>query len=1115
MSKTKTQATVKAKPALTTPKQPETLEKNGRSPLPASPIQASALPPPNGKPSAARAAGLMTAPTKRPETMRRARMMRGIQQGVGNSRISRIINPPIQAKLTVGAPNDPSEKEADRTADKVMRMHKPSTEANDENEPESKTDKLANVGVIQSATDKIVQKQTLNDEREPEQNNSIATKSLPKSPEEALQRQDKKDKPEAPPTNTGQDLQASTTDSVQRQIDDEPSKNITKNNQLAEAIKDKDDNTIQRQSRARSSSNGQPSTVDANTESYLNRTRGGGQPLSESSRAFMEPRFSQDFSGVRVHTDSRAASAAKGLNAKAFTRGKDIYFGEGRYQPGTSQGQRLLGHELTHVIQQGQQDRNSIAPARPTIGISQRTSFDQLQTDLGDWLYEWDPLRLRTYTVAQVIQDDDPDLVERLTDQQIIDTSDPERIALVELIHRLNWVGPFDEGRLEFIWNNMDDLSGQMQDQDNFQLFMDSIEYGAELDDISAVEDIKRRFERDVKKQAINYLFSNFRLTVEEEQRLGLDTAGEPLTNQQREAVGELQRAANIVRRAQNAQDRLRQVPVGVKKNRATPPESLSQPRYVPSTFDPDRPPPFRSLPGYPEPEVSWETVKAQYDRLANVISGLAARHPGIYALAREGRESLRETAQATPEQARALVGQALDETQQKIAEAILKVISGDIDYYDLKPIHEQFFSGEIQAPSGTPWNDDFYRWAAEDLLSDHESREFWIELGLGTLAAAAFIVAEFATLGSATFFLAAGVGLLASGAQAAMSWEQYLDLADLEQAQVSDEFALVSRGQASEALVDAVINTVMLFADAYAPVARGLRGAGAASDVARAAAARRLLTQSERELEEMAARELAERETAERLGRETAERATGLGRRAVQFIQDIVREFMGALRRWGQRVFQRFGFRAYQVVLEGQWLVLYGIHSRVILARIRYDSVEEWIVHNTPELQTARHARASQLGAARAAAGRGDDALANLLRRNAIELSEEIGELGAKAAIESHFRSARLIYQGTGRNTLDLVYRLSNGTIIVVEAKGGAGRLITRAVGGGRRAEQGTVTYLRSLLDDMLGGPAADVADEVLEALDSGQLRYFLAETPVPRGSQELVTTLSPFRVP
>ena len=79
---------------------------------------------------------------------------------------------------------------------------------------------------------------------------------------------------------------------------------------------------------------------------------GPGQPLSGPVRAFFEPRFGADFSDVRVHTGPRAAAAARGLNARAFTTGRDVVFGADEYAPGTHAGAELLAHELTHVVQQ-------------------------------------------------------------------------------------------------------------------------------------------------------------------------------------------------------------------------------------------------------------------------------------------------------------------------------------------------------------------------------------------------------------------------------------------------------------------------------------------------------------------------------------------------------------------------------------------------------------------------------------------------------------------------------------------------------------------------------------------------------------------------------------------
>ncbi|HVT57258.1 MAG TPA: DUF4157 domain-containing protein [Thermoanaerobaculia bacterium] len=81
--------------------------------------------------------------------------------------------------------------------------------------------------------------------------------------------------------------------------------------------------------------------------------RSPGQPLEPATRAFMEPRFGHDFSQVRLHTDARAAESARSVNALAYTVGPDIVFATGQYAPGTAHGNRLLAHELTHVVQQG------------------------------------------------------------------------------------------------------------------------------------------------------------------------------------------------------------------------------------------------------------------------------------------------------------------------------------------------------------------------------------------------------------------------------------------------------------------------------------------------------------------------------------------------------------------------------------------------------------------------------------------------------------------------------------------------------------------------------------------------------------------------------------------
>lgn len=79
--------------------------------------------------------------------------------------------------------------------------------------------------------------------------------------------------------------------------------------------------------------------------------QGGGQPLSADIRRKMEGRLGADLSGVKVHAGAEAAGAADSLGARAFTVGEDVHFGAGQYEPGTKEGDRLLAHELTHVVQ--------------------------------------------------------------------------------------------------------------------------------------------------------------------------------------------------------------------------------------------------------------------------------------------------------------------------------------------------------------------------------------------------------------------------------------------------------------------------------------------------------------------------------------------------------------------------------------------------------------------------------------------------------------------------------------------------------------------------------------------------------------------------------------------
>jgi hypothetical protein len=195
----------------------------------------------------------------------------------------------IQTKLTVGPPGDRYEQEADRLAEHVLSMPGPSAEVRRQEEEEE----------IQ--TKPLLRRQ--------EEEEEIQTKPV-------LQRQEE-----------GEEVQ--TKPLLQRQEDEEEVQ--------TKRLQPRSDGSFE---------------ADPKLESRLAAHRGGGSPLPDDVRTFMEPRFGADFGGVRVHTGGEAVQMNEELSAQAFTHGPDIYLGAGRYDPGTSAGKRLLAHELTHVVQQ-------------------------------------------------------------------------------------------------------------------------------------------------------------------------------------------------------------------------------------------------------------------------------------------------------------------------------------------------------------------------------------------------------------------------------------------------------------------------------------------------------------------------------------------------------------------------------------------------------------------------------------------------------------------------------------------------------------------------------------------------------------------------------------------
>lgn len=257
---------------------------------------------------------------KAPSLAKRRDPLHQLHHSIGNQAVTRLFQAgAIQAKLTIGAPNDRYEQEADRVADQVMRM------------PESEV-----TGILRGSS-KIQRKCAACASGQ-----GLCPKCA--GQEEGLQR-----KP----------LASTITPLIQLQ-----------SGELEEDEKE----SLQAKEAA-----GRTPEVTPEVQADINALRGGGQPLSESVRAFFEPRFGHGFSQVRVHTDSQAADTVQKVNARAFTIGRDIMFGAGQYSSETSVGKQLLAHELTHIVQQragkgGPRQLRGLQTT-PTLRAVQRFSF--------------------------------------------------------------------------------------------------------------------------------------------------------------------------------------------------------------------------------------------------------------------------------------------------------------------------------------------------------------------------------------------------------------------------------------------------------------------------------------------------------------------------------------------------------------------------------------------------------------------------------------------------------------------------------------------------------------------------------------------------------------------
>jgi hypothetical protein len=226
-----------------------------------------------------------------------------LQRLVGNRAVQHMMGrgTTVQRKMNVTAANDAGEQEADAVADQVMRMKDVPVQRAPEEEEQMQAMR------IQRAPEEEEQMQAMRIQRAPEEEEQMQAMRIQRAPEEE------------------EEIQAMR---IQRAPEEE--EQIQAKGDMMDSF-----------------------DVSQSVEQGIQSERGGGESLPSDSQDFFSQRMGADFSGVRVHTGEKADGLNGSIQAKAFTTGSDIFFAEGQYNPQSADGQRLLAHELTHVVQQG------------------------------------------------------------------------------------------------------------------------------------------------------------------------------------------------------------------------------------------------------------------------------------------------------------------------------------------------------------------------------------------------------------------------------------------------------------------------------------------------------------------------------------------------------------------------------------------------------------------------------------------------------------------------------------------------------------------------------------------------------------------------------------------
>jgi hypothetical protein len=779
---------------------------------------AAALPPPNGRPPAAWAGEMMAGSAPGVGAIRRAQMATGLQQTVGNARISRMLGTAVQTKLTVGAPNDPYEQEADRVATQVV----------------SQNTSFTQLGVQRQVEDAEPWQATSGPQHCPECNKKLQrdpSATFCPSCAATLQRQaTSAATPEVTPEienqiNTNRGNSQTLTDSVRAPMEQVMGADFSGVRVHTDSTADH----LNRSLNARAFTTGHDIFL---RQGEYNPSSRAGQELLAHELTHVVQQDGEQLQRARTQAKEEAATGG----ARSERENGPVN------SPSTD---AKIRRASTHVQLQ---ETPSDSPVSAEDLIDEYTTLNFLDEEgLGRDLARRLPrdAKLVDSVLNELSDGDRDDVTYEITIAAAGKLGGIEEALRMRFVRELagGFVSDDEEGAIAAIWISFENMQPQVAER-NRELWKKSLWESDQL--VEYVKPIGDSFSVDVIGLANAYLAQNKQVLYTEAQRYGID-----LQNKQSVApthpdyLESVRPIAKGVLTLKKQLDEFKEIRVGYNSVSdclfgACRSEAWFNPEHRPG-MDPDK----TESPPWP----TWEEVKVQYDRVSAVISAFANMYPTIYLLIQQDKlEALDQAGDAA--KAQNVIHETLEKTDEKIGEAADKITSGKISYYDLKLIQIQLFEGlgrDVFEPQH-PWNQPYYQDIANDDIKGHEARQFWVDLGLSLAAAAALIAAPFTGGASAAFLVGFGVGI--GAVQAGMSWDKYLSLSTLSDAKTKDELALVSQGEVSAQLVDVIIQTVAVFLDVY--------GAKAATTAARTS--REALEVAEKGLKEQLAEETRKR---------------------------------------------------------------------------------------------------------------------------------------------------------------------------------------------------------------------------------------------------------------